>query len=82
MSRVISRQKAYTLDELIAQLQQVAAANKESQGNTYVVNSTDAYLTRVEVVEMELSDGSTVQDVRLSSLEMEPLATRLWHERS
>lgn len=61
---VVDSSSFITLDRLIEKLQAIQAANK-AQGRTYVLNAKDEYLTHVDVVEMTLSDGSKVQDVRI-----------------
>jgi hypothetical protein len=64
--KVLWSQPVNTLDELIVKLQAIQESNK-SQGNTYVLNSDGDYFKRITLSELELSDGSIVRDVFLST---------------
>jgi hypothetical protein len=63
--RIIKSIPFITLDRLIAQLQEIIEENQAHQVRTYVLNENDDYLTHIEVLEMTLSDGSRVRDIRL-----------------
>jgi len=39
--------------------------NESHQGNTYLINENNDYIESVQLVEMTLSDGSKVTDIRL-----------------